>query len=589
MHDAAPPAEGLGRTTGVRAVSMAASPGWRVEALSVALLLAAYLLPLVLVPPAGEFPLVDAWTYALSVRHLVEEGRLQISEWTATTLVFQVVWGAAFAKLFGFSFSVLRLSTLTLSFAGGVALYALCREVGIARSRALAGALLFWFNPLTFSLSYTFMSDAPAVGLMLLATLFYVRGVRRSSGLTLVLGSCFAGLAFLVRHPGILVPLAVLVYGALVPWPPRLLARRVFSIAALPALVVAGYLAWAQDHGLPLEQGRVFAAMLQHGPALWQPALILTGYILFYLGLSCLPLALGFGGSTARATAGMPHRGHRAAPLGWGVGVAGLACFFAWWGSTQPGYARWMPYLRHGTMLQVAGIGPNNLLGERPGFFTLPVRIALTALAAGGLAILGAALYRRIVAARQHPAPPAPPIGLLALIGLFQFAGIFPVSAHTLGSNWISFDRYFLPLVPLAIVLGLWGVHGLRPASPLLLLGLLGMALFSLAGTQDWLAYNRLRWQLGHELVTRGVPLEQIDAGMEWDGWFLYEYSQQHKSRPRTANGPFWTQRIAPATDSTYVVAFSPLPGYDVRQRREYPSWLHDEPVYLYLLQRRSP
>lgn len=588
MHNAAPPAARPCRTIAARASAMAAPSGWRAEGLSVALLLTAYLLSLLLVPPIGEFPLVDAWSYALSVRHLVEEGRLQVSEWTATTLVFQVAWGAAFAKLFGFSFSVLRFSTLTLNFAGGVALYALCREVGIGRPRALVGTLLFWFNPLTFSLSYTFMSDVPAVSLMLLATLFSARGVRRSSDLDLVVGSCFAGLAFLVRHPGILVPLAVLVYGALVPWPPRLLARRVFSIAALPALAVMGYLAWAQRHGLPHEQGRIFEAMLQHGPILWQPALILTGYILFYLGLSCLPLALGFGGSTVRAVAAL-QRGHRTALLLWVVAVAGLACFFAWWGSTRPGYVRWMPYLRRGTMLQVAGIGPNNVLGERPGFFTLQARIALTALAAGGLIVLGIALYRRIASARRQPMLPTPPLGMIALIGLFQFAGIFPTSAHTLVSKWISFDRYFLPLIPLAIVLGLWAAQELRPSPTFLLLGLLGMALFSLAGTHDWFSHNRLRWQLGHELVARGVPLEQIDAGMEWDGWFLYEYSQQHKLRPRAADGPFWTQRIAPATDSTYVVSFSPLPGYEVRQRREYPSWLHREPVYLYLLQRRTP
>ncbi len=72
---------------------------------------------------------------------------------------------------------------------------------------------------------------------------------------------------------------------------------------------------------------------------------------------------------------------------------------------------------------------------------------------------------------------------------------------------------------------------------------------------------------------------------MEWDGWFLYGVAPG--AAPRTADGPFWTPLIAPATDSTDVIACSPRPGYAVRARRDYPSWLHREPVAFYLPQRR--
>jgi len=41
------------------------------------------------------------------------------------------------------------------------------------------------------------------------------------------------------------------------------------------------------------------------------------------------------------------------------------------------------------------------------------------------------------------------------------------------------------------------------------------------------------------------------------------------------------------STNYHYVISFSPLPGYAIREQRAYPSWLHREPVYLYVLQRR--
>jgi hypothetical protein len=552
----------------------------------VALLLLAYLFPLLLVPPAGDFPLLDAWVYALSVRHLADEGRLVIHDWTATTLVAQVAWGALFAKLFGFSFTVLRCSTLALSFAGSLALYALCRALDLSRPRALAGALVYWFNPLTFGLSYTFMSDVPAASLLLLTTLGYAQGVRRASDRALFLGSCGAALAFLVRHPGLLLPPAVLAYGLLAGWPPRLLARRALLTGAAPALAVAAYAAWAQRHGLPQEHGAVAAAILRRGPALWRPALVLTGYILVYLGLFALPLALAATPGAARAVAGW-GRGRRAALLAWAGAVAGLVACLAWRGTTQPQHARWMPYLKYGAMIHRDGLGPDGLLGARPPLLPLGGRVALTVLAAGGLVFLGAALARRLPRAPRRPAPGAAPVALVALVALLQFAAIFPVSAHVLVNHWLSFDRYLLPLLPLVLALALWATRGLRLSPALLLLGLLPLALFALAGTHDWLAHNRLRWQLGRELVARGVPLERIDAGMEWDGWFLYEASRRQRLPPRTPGGPFWTQVIATATDSTYVVAFAPLPGYAALERREYPAWLRAEPAYLYVLQRR--
>jgi hypothetical protein len=94
---------------------------------------------------------------------------------------------------------------------------------------------------------------------------------------------------------------------------------------------------------------------------------------------------------------------------------------------------------------------------------------------------------------------------------------------------------------------------------------------------------------MGGEAVAQGVPLDRLDAGSAWDGYHLYEYGRDHRMRSRTPKGgPWWVYFYAPATDSAYVVASKPLPGYLVVTRRPYSSWLPQHPTDLYLLRRRD-
>ena len=71
-----------------------------------------YIILIVLVNPIGDFPINDDWAYARSVLSLVEDGEFHLLGWGAMTLVSQVVWGALWVKLFGFSFDVLSLRVL---------------------------------------------------------------------------------------------------------------------------------------------------------------------------------------------------------------------------------------------------------------------------------------------------------------------------------------------------------------------------------------------------------------------------------------------------------------------------------------------
>src|SRR5215218_6973209 len=125
-----------------------------------------------------EVPLIDDWTYAWSVEHFLQTGELRMLEWSAHYPLAQILWGALFSRLLGFSFAVLRLSTLVLAWAGLLALYGTLRELGIRPLLASLGTLLLWCNPVFFVLSHSFMTDVPFVSLMNAELLGYVRWVK---------------------------------------------------------------------------------------------------------------------------------------------------------------------------------------------------------------------------------------------------------------------------------------------------------------------------------------------------------------------------------------------------------------------------
>ena len=98
--------------------------------------------PLVGLRPLQNAPFIDDWTYAWSVEHLLRTGELKILDWSVSLNVAQVLWGTLFCAPFGFSFTVLRLSTWVASLLALVGLYTLLRELGASRRDTLTGVAL---------------------------------------------------------------------------------------------------------------------------------------------------------------------------------------------------------------------------------------------------------------------------------------------------------------------------------------------------------------------------------------------------------------------------------------------------------------
>ncbi len=544
----------------------------------IGVVLALYAASAFVVPTLTPAPVSDDWVYARSVEILVREGELRILGLSVVTLIFQVLWGGLFAAVFGPSFGVLRLATVVLVLLGGWAFYALCRELGVTRGRSALGAAAYLFNPLAFVLGYTFMSDPYFVTLLIASTWLYVRGLRPgpAGARATLAGAAVAGLAFLVRQQGALIPLAVvfflLVTGRL--RPDRAGAARFARIVAIPAAVTVAYYLWLRFvHGIPFRQREFLSEVTAAG---WGGTAVLVGQLTMieavYLGLFALPLvaaALPAGRRLARSIT----------PAGW-------ALFCAWEAAVVAAVAlfgkegRTMPFIPQ--YLAPWGLGPADLLAARPTLFSFDALISFTALCAAASLAFGIILCRRV---GGPPAPDRAGAGIVLAVGLWQVAGILPASFAF--RTWIiSLDRYLLPLLPVALCLGLWALRDVRLALPVAWVVVAAFAVLAVAGTRDFLVYQGAVWELAESANAAGIPNTRLDAGAFWDGYQLYQDDPAKRPPPRTANGPWWVYLFAPETDSSYVVAGEPLRDYTIVRRAEYSSWLHREPVYLYLLRR---
>lgn len=546
--------------------------------------IAAFLLSLSFIPVFADVPATDDWVYARSVEILLEESDLRIFDLSVVTLVFQVVWGAYFALIFGpvfdSTFGALRLSTIVLTAVSIPAVYGICRELGVERGKSALGAAVYAFNPLTYSLTFTFMSDPQFSALMIISAWLYVRGLNRGEldGRTVLWGSVVASLAFLVRQQGLLIPLAVGIYllASRRWWFNRDGLRVALLVAGIPALTLVVYSLWLTlIHGVPEQQGEFVERITEAG---LNDSRLLIGRLIFitiaYTGLFVLPITLSTFVSLKRWRLPRTTSGIAFLILWTGIIVFGAVIFFE--------EDRVMPYIQQ--FFGLHGVGPTDIVGGRPLAISARWSTPLTLVCLGSATLFGLMVAQRV---GQNAPAHRGAVSLLAVIGLFQVGGVLPPSYHF--RDWIiSVDRYLMPVVPFAICLAIWAIRdiSINTVRAWALAALIGI--FSVIATRDFIVFEDETWSFAQYAVNTGVPLTKLDAGPSWDGYHLYEDALEQGIVQTTPWGPWWTYLFAPSTDSTYVVSSKPVPGYVVVEQREYSSWLVDEPVRLFLLRRET-
>jgi hypothetical protein len=555
--------------------------------------LAAYLLTALLVPVRAPVALSDDWTYARSVEILLGEGRLRILDIAGASAIPQILWGATFGLFADNLFGALRIATVVFIWLSGMACYGLCRELELTRGRSALGTAAYLFNPLVFSLSYSFMTDPYYLGLLVMSAYGYARGLRsgRSGAIGLMIGSGFAALAVAQRVLGVLIPIAVVLH--------HLFSRRLvldrasvatfFRIVGLPVLAFFALILWLNFvHGVPSgQQGFSEGIADATGEETWLLLRRLGYILLMYVGLFVLPL-------TAAALALLPTLIRSLTTAGWlvvlaaAVTIATGLSFFSFDG-------RVMPYVPH--FLTAAGLGPSDLVVGRGNVVTGETLRWITYACALSAVVFVIAITARL----RNPGRPGRSRGAidgrgvallcLSLLLLQIIAVVLPsfnFRDWTLGGRSApSLDRYILPLLPFVVVLGVWALERLHRAVDFLAWAVVAaFAVFSIVGVHDILVHQRATWDLAIWANEQGVENTHLDAGYAWDAYHLQEFSAARNIPPQTPNPTWWIFAFATAVDSSYVVAAQPLPDHVVVREREYPVWLTGGTDSVYLQRR---
>jgi hypothetical protein len=490
-------------------------------------------LQLLLLSPAGEFPLNDDWSHTLTVEKFVSQGRFYYPPWLSASSYVSIAVGIALSSVWGFSFELLRASNLLFGFATVALFYALLRDRGRSLPVSVGVALLLWWNPLSFNLDYTFMTDVPTLFFVVLSLFCYQRGFRSGRDRWLLAGSVASLIAGLDRQVGILPLLAAasIVAARREPgWASRLAACLAPLVAGIPLLV------WLRSlSALPAEAGNHFVAFDRTFPR----SALLT---IWQMGLLCCFSLLPATAAILAAGAGRWRR-----PSLWlGLLVALLAGGLA----TSTGHA--FPL---GNIINVSGLGPARpvLQGDVPlwGNPSLYRGLNLVLFCAFGVNL------HLVADELGRPGLEGQESQFLYLLGALDAASLLVVH---------SFDRYLLLLLPLLLI---WCARQLdrhRWSRTTFAVLLLGMAAYSLIGTTNYLAWSRTRWHLGKWLLDTGVAqTDQLEGGYEWDGWYLYTRTREAPlgwSTPPSA--PWWVRSLYPGHSMEYVLSFSPLAGYEV-------------------------
>ena len=347
--------------------------------------------------PRVDVPVGDDWAYARTVERFIHGDGFHILDATVATLVLQALWGAAVTSVVGFSYVTLRLSTVLLAALGAVALYGLCRTLGASRGWSAVAAAAWLFHPLAYSLSNSFMSDAGFAGLLLTATLFYVRGLcgERELARWVVAGSAVAAAAFLFRQQGSLIPVAVVGFLAITGRArlDRDGLRLLVRVAGLPAATVVGYFLWLRlVHGVPAYQGMLteeLGLVWRSGtPLLLVQLLVVT---VLYGGLFVVPVAAASLGRLPALVRSLPRRGWWVAgPLAAVAVVGGVGFALA---------DRLMPYVPQ--YVAEWGIGPADVQGGRPPVTGRWLWVGVTVVAGLAVVVAAVALGRRLAEAGE--------------------------------------------------------------------------------------------------------------------------------------------------------------------------------------------
>ncbi len=142
--------------------------------------------------PYASMGIGDDGPYILVTKNLAATGHIVYNGWSAAMLAWQLYLGAAFIKLFGFSFTTVRMSTLLVAAMLAFVLQRTMVRAGICEWNATIGTLALVLSPLYLLLSVTFMSDIHGLFAIVLCLYGCLRALQADTPRAAIGWLCFA-------------------------------------------------------------------------------------------------------------------------------------------------------------------------------------------------------------------------------------------------------------------------------------------------------------------------------------------------------------------------------------------------------------
>jgi hypothetical protein len=541
--------------------------------------------------PYTTMGVCDDMSYILIARKVAETGKIFYNGPTTPFLGWQLYLGALFMKLFGYSLTTVRMSTLLVSMMLAFVLQRLLVRASISERNATIGALALVLSPLYLVLSVTFMSDIQGLFAIVLCLYGCLRAVQAGSSRAAIGWICFAvaadgicGTSRQIAWLGILVmvPSAV--------WLLRS-RRNVFVVAAgvnvAGALFVYGCLQWfkRQPYNVP---EHLFSDSFNVGHAASQ-----LGHIFLDAPFLLLPIVAMF----------LPGiRKNRQWVLTVGA-VLGAAYLFL---ATYPSHVRGSFPLdpTGGDWVGVHGVYEFMILnGNPPIFLSRAVQAVFTIVSVGGVLGLVSMLTRREVVRESSAGISWRQLGVL----LGPFAVVYGLLLIPRAGDFHLTERYLFALLVVGL---LWMVRyyqdAIQPKLPWVCVALVAvMAIYGVVNTHNTFAVDRGRVVLANELLAAGVPDTVVDNGWEYNqgvelahARFINDYRMvnpkgMYKPAPPLpvgtceVNGLDLTPHIQPR----YGISFDPNACYGRAPFApvQYSRWLASGPGTLYVVYSNRP
>jgi len=512
--------------------------------------------------PFVEAGVNDDWIYAHMALSMTRTGHFAYESATNATILVQTYLGSFLIHQFGFSFELLRFSTLPFAAGCGILCYRLALMAGLTSASSLFGSLTFVASPIFVPLAASFMSDMDACFFMLLSLYCGAQASRiersRRQRILWLMAAVLAGYAGgLERQTAYFAPGSVLAWAM---W--RWRRDGVMLRAALCMAFVLGTGAclavyWQTHLPIPADDVRVYPSSLRLA-ATYPARFILT------VTLFILPAMARIGNGRFR----LPVRFYTISAL---FVIGG---FVLYWRVSHHLLFPWEP-----NMITQWGIlsSGTEMRGEKPVVLNREWRLAITLAVLIVLVRIGSVLVEYL--SRSWLDAPGPVLWakglwrtlsevtattqMLAIFGALNFAFLL------VRSRTFTFDRYLLPLVPVAIIAALLVTQNpsdrsVRSANWVLLLI---FSLYGIASTHDYFAALQARVTAFEKVEALGVAPRNIAGGLELDGWTQSEITSRvqstvpRPSKPDTIYARNWFSVLAPDIDPRYYLSWSDEPG----------------------------